>query len=104
MALSFTDENFETEVLNSDVPVLVDFWAPWCGPCKAIGPIIDQLAQEYTDVKIGKVNVDIEAMVAQQYGISSLPAILMFKNGQVVDSMIGAQPKAALQNMINRHR
>lgn len=104
MALSFTDENFETEVLNSDVPVLVDFWAPWCGPCKAIGPIIDQLAQEYTDVKIGKVNVDNEAMVAQQYNISSIPAILMFKNGEVVDSMIGAQPKSALQNMINRHR
>ncbi|MBX3417358.1 MAG: thioredoxin [Pirellulaceae bacterium] len=104
MALSFTDENFETEVINSEVPVLVDFWAPWCGPCKAIGPIIDQLAAEYTDVKIGKVNVDNEGMVAQQYGISSIPAILLFKNGEVVDSMIGAQPKTALQNMINRHR
>ncbi|MEQ1903486.1 MAG: thioredoxin [Pirellulaceae bacterium] len=104
MALSFSDSNFESEVLQSDVPVLVDFWAPWCGPCKMVGPVIDQLAKENEGVKIGKLNVDESGEVAERYGISSIPAILLFKNGQVVDSVVGAQPKAALQKMIDRNK
>ncbi len=104
MALSFSDSNFESEVLQSDVPVLVDFWAPWCGPCKMVGPVIDQLAKENEGVKIGKLNVDDSGEVAERYGISSIPAILLFKNGQVVDSVVGAQPKAALQKMIDRNK
>jgi thioredoxin 1 len=104
MALSFSDSNFESEVLQSDVPVLVDFWAPWCGPCKMVGPVIDQLAKENEGVKVGKLNVDESGEVAERYGISSIPAILLFKNGQVVDSVVGAQPKAALQKMIDRNK
>ena len=77
MALSFSDSNFESEVLQSDVPVLVDFWAPWCGPCKMVGPVIDQLAKENEGVKIGKLNVDESGEVAERYGISSIPAILL---------------------------
>ncbi len=104
MALSFSDSNFDSEVLQSNVPVVVDFWAPWCGPCKLVGPVIDQLANENEGVKIGKLNVDESGEIAERYGISSIPAILLFKNGQVVDSVVGAQPKAALQKMIDRNK
>lgn len=92
--LTFTDENFESEVLNSDKPVLVDFWAVWCGPCKAIAPIVEDLAKEYEGrVKIGKLDVDNNQESAIKYGVRSIPTVLIFKNGKVQETIIGAVPK-----------
>lgn len=92
--LIFTDNNFEQEVVKSQNPVLVDFWAPWCGPCKTVSPIVDELAGEYEGkVKVGKLNVDENQQTAGKYGIMSIPSIYIFKNGQPVKSMIGAQSK-----------
>ncbi|HXC37153.1 MAG TPA: thioredoxin [Candidatus Acidoferrales bacterium] len=94
LIVTLTQENFETEVLKSPKPVLVDFWAEWCGPCKMIGPLLDELAAEYDGkVKIGKINTDEQQQLASQYGISSIPTLLFFKNGQVVNQMIGARSK-----------
>ena len=91
--LVLTDQNFEAEVLKSDIPVLVDFWAEWCHPCRIVGPIVEELASEYTGkLKVGKVNVDVN-QVANNYGIMSIPSLLIFKNGQVVKTMVGAQSK-----------
>ena len=91
--LVFTDQNFKTEVLESTIPVLVDFWAEWCHPCKIIGPIVEELATEYAGkLKVGKVDVDAN-QVAGNYGIMSIPSLLIFQNGQVVKSMVGAQSK-----------
>lgn len=97
----FTDDNFETEVLGSDSAVLVDFWAPWCGPCRQIAPMIDELAQENPNVSIGKVNIDENPGVAQKFGINSIPTLLLFKNGEVSESFIGVRPKAALQEALS---
>ena len=97
MAVEFTKENFEAEVLKSDVPVLVDFWAPWCGPCQIMGPVIEELAGEVTAAKVGKVNVDEHPEVAQQFGIMSIPTIKIFKGGQVVKEFIGVQGKDMLK-------
>ena len=96
MALkSVTDASIDEVVLESDKPVLVDFWAEWCGPCRAIGPVIEELSKEYEGkVNIGKVNVDHNPQVSMNYGITSIPAILFVKGGQVVDKLVGAQPKA----------
>ncbi len=95
--IHFTDENFDAEVLKSDKPVLVDFWATWCGPCRMIAPHIDELAGEYDGrAKVGKLDVDNNQAVATQFGIRSIPALLIFKQGQVVDTLIGAMPKAAI--------
>ena len=95
MALELTDVNFKEKVLDSDKLSVVDFWAEWCGPCRAIGPVIEELSKEYADsVNIGKVNVDHNPQVSMNYGITSIPAILFVKNGQVVDKLVGAQPKA----------
>ncbi len=104
MALEFTDANFKTEVLDSDKLSVVDFWAEWCGPCRAIGPVIEELAKEYNGkVKVGKVNVDNNPKVSMDYGITSIPAILFLKNGVVVDKLVGAQPKGNFVKKIEAH-
>jgi thioredoxin 1 len=100
--IEFTDDNFESEVLKADGPVLVDFWAPWCGPCRAIAPMIDQLAQENSSAKIGKLNIDDAPATAQQYGITGIPTLLLFKNGEVAHSFRGGNTsKDALQEAID---
>lgn len=105
MALEFTDSNFESNVLKSDKLSVVDFWAEWCGPCRAIGPVIEELSKEYSGkVNIGKVNVDNNPQVSTTYGITSIPAILFIKNGQVVDKMVGAQPKSNFVKKIESHK
>ena len=92
--LTFTDDNFNDQVLQSDVPVLVDFWAVWCGPCRAIGPIVEELADDYKGrVKIGKMNVDEHRKVPGQFRITSIPTLLVFKDGKVVQQIVGARPK-----------
>lgn len=104
MALEFTDANFQTEVLDSNKLTVIDFWAEWCGPCRAIGPVIEELSKEYAEkVNIGKVNVDHNPNLSVQYGITSIPAILFIKNGQIVDKQIGAVPKSALDKKIQSH-
>jgi thioredoxin 1 len=97
------DATFETEVLKSDVPVLVDFWAVWCGPCKAIAPTVDELAKQYKGkVKVAKMDVDEHQQVPQQYGIRSIPTLLVFKGGRVVDTIVGAVPKAKLEESLKK--
>jgi thioredoxin 1 len=101
MAKEFTDANFEAEVLQSDKLTMVDFWAEWCGPCRAIGPVVEELATTYAGkVNIGKVNVDNNPNISTQFGITSIPAILFIKNGEVVDKQIGAVPKSMLEKKI----
>lgn len=97
----FTDSNFDAEVLQADGPVLVDFWAPWCGPCRQIAPMIDELANENADVKIGKINIDDNPQAAQRYQVSSIPTLLVFKNGQVSETFVGVRPKAQLQQALD---
>lgn len=97
MAMAFTKDNFEAEVLKSTTPVLVDFWAPWCGPCQMMGPVIEELSGETTTAKVGKLNVDEHPDIAETYGIMSIPTIKIFKGGQVVKELIGVQTKDALK-------
>lgn len=97
MALELTEANFEELVINSDKPVLVDFWAEWCGPCRMVGPIVEELAKEYDGkAVIGKVNVDEHGGISMKYGIRNIPTLLIFKNGEVVDKQVGVAPKTAL--------
>ena len=96
-----TQENFDTEVLNSDKPVLVDFWASWCGPCQMLSPIISQIADEYADIaKVGKVNVDEEGSLARDFNIASIPTVMIFKNGEAVETLIGFRPKDEIVSLL----
>lgn len=99
-ALHFTKDNFEKEVLQSDVPVLVDFWATWCGPCQMVLPIIEELSEELTGVKIGKVNVDEEMELAKQYRVMSIPTLIVFKDGKKVNMAVGAQGKEEIKALL----
>jgi thioredoxin 1 len=102
--LNFTEAGWESEVLKSDQPVLVDFWATWCGPCRQMTPIVDQLADEYAGkAKIGKLNVDENGMIAARYQVRGIPTMLLFKGGQLVASKVGSTGKADLQKMIDAH-
>ncbi len=100
---TFTDQNFEQEVLGSDVPVLVDFWAPWCGPCRMVGPIVEELATEYAGkAKVGKLNTDENANVPQNYSIRGIPTLMIFKGGKLVNQMTGAAPKNTLKDFLDK--
>lgn len=102
LEVTLTTDNFRTEVLESEIPVLVDFWAEWCMPCRMVDPIVKELAQELPGkLKVGKVNVDDQADLAQEYGVVSIPTLLFFKKGQVVKQQIGAAPKKALQAIVD---
>lgn len=103
MAMQFSDQNFEQEVLKSEKPVLVDFWAAWCGPCQMMGPIVDELAEEMKDkVKIGKLNVDENRETASNYGVMSIPTLIIFKDGKVVKQLVGAQNKDSLKEELEK--
>jgi thioredoxin 1 len=104
MAKEFNDSNFQAEVLDTDQLSMIDFWAEWCGPCRAIGPVVEELSKEFEGrVNIGKVNVDHNPQLSMNYGITSIPAILFIKNGQVVDKLVGAQPKHNFVKKIESH-
>lgn len=105
MAQEFTDANFQSDVLESSTPVFVDFWAPWCGPCQKMGPIVEELEGEYDEakLKIGKVNVDENQEIAGKYKVMSIPTFLLVKNGEVADQLVGGVSKEALKEMIDKH-
>jgi thioredoxin 1 len=103
-AAAVTDASFEQDVLKSDVPVLVDFWAPWCGPCRMVAPIVDEIAKEYEGkIRVFKLNTDENPNVASQYGIRSIPTLMLFKGGQKVDTVVGAVPKNTLSSTISKY-
>lgn len=101
--ITLTDANFDSEVLKSQTPVLVDFWAPWCGPCQMMGPIVEEISTEVAGAKVGKLNVDENGITAGQYKVMSIPTFLVFKGGQVVDQMVGGVPKEKLKAMLEKH-
>jgi len=100
MAMTVTEQTFEQEVVQSDKPVIVDFWAEWCGPCHAVAPVLDRIIEERPDYKLVKVNIDEEQGLAQRYGVASIPTMILFKDGQPAAAAIGAQPKAALEKSL----
>ena len=99
--ITVTKDNFENEVMKSEKPVLIDFWASWCGPCRMLSPTVDQIAEERADIKVCKVNVDEESELASKFGIMSIPTLFVIKNGQVVNQSMGVQPKAAILAMLD---
>jgi len=102
--MEINDRNFEQEVIKAGKPVLLDFWAPWCGPCRMVGPIVEQIGEEYGDkIKVGKLNTEQSQKVAATFGIRSIPTVMLFDGPDVVDAIIGARPKTAFQKMIDRH-
>lgn len=103
-AVAVTDANFKAEVLDSEVPVLVDFWAPWCGPCRMVAPVVDEIAAQYAEkVKVVKVNTDENSATATEYGIRSIPTLMIFKGGQKVDMVVGAVPKSTLSDTLQKY-
>jgi len=98
--ITITKENFETEVLKSAQPVLLDFWAAWCGPCRMLSPVVDEVAEERTDVKVGKVNVDEQPELAAEFGVMSIPALLLFENGKLVRQAVSARPKSGVLELL----
>ena len=98
--INIKKNNFQNEVLNSEMPVLLDFWAPWCGPCRMVGPIVDEIADERVDIKVGKVNVDEQPELAAQFGVMSIPTLVVVKNGKIVNQVTGARPKAQILAML----
>ena len=99
--ITLTNENFEAEVVQSDRPVLVDFWAPWCGPCRMLSPVVDEIAEERSDVKVGKINVDEQEELAAKFGIMSIPTLIVFKNGKPVRQTVGVQSKSAILDLFS---
>ena len=100
-AVNINLNNFSQEVLNSDKPVLLDFWAPWCGPCRMVVPMVEQIAAERPDIKVGKINIDEQVELANQFGIMSIPTLMVVKDGQIVKKAMGARPKQAILEMLN---
>ena len=99
-SVKITQDNFENEVLHSDIPVIVDFWAQWCGPCRMLSPVVDRVADNQSEVKVGKINVDEQPELAQQFRVMTIPTLILFKNGQPVKQSVGVQAEAAIMNMI----
>ncbi len=96
MAITITKENFQSEVMEASVPVLVDFWAAWCGPCQMLSPVVEEIASSHPEIKVGKVNVDEQPQLAQTFSVSAIPTLLVFKHGQLVQQFVGVQPKSTI--------